>query len=629
MVINRRIVLLYGSLFLFWVLVFFVQRLIFLGYHNARFVSVDVTDIYKALYSGLRLDFSTAGYLMILPVLVLFVRFFASDTIFFKTLKAVFFVELVLLSIIHAAEISAYSEWGHKLSSRVFMHLLNPNEVMRTTGFSKGALSLGIVLLESIGSFYVVNRLFRWVANTKETSNTRSKIWPHALNGLGVISGLAFSFLLMRGGIQQIPINIDAAYFSNQAILNDLSVNSAYYFGNSFFLFNKSDIETHVKPSLTPKENALVNAYYRWHPSDIRLFKVKKPNVVLIIFEGWSAHGVGAISGKKSATPFFDKLSKSGVLFTKLYAANTTSEIGNSAILSGFTGVPESPLPLYIEKHRNITTLSDLLKSKGYSTSYLFSGDLKYGNIKGFLTEHSYDRLKDENDFDPSLPKGKLNYYDSDLYDKFLKEIRVNKQPFLACTFTGSTHFPYDCPMKKFPFQGEEAEYLNSMVYADDCLKQFFTKAQTQKWYKNTVFVLVSDHGHNSPGIASPYLTETFKIPCLIVGPALKENYQGLRVDRVFSQGDLAATLASQLALNTQDFPFSRNMLSEQTVEGAFISTIRGFGFVNSKGGHIYNLDAKEVVFDSYESKTELNKNRRLSNACLFRLFSYFNNMDK
>ena len=606
-----------------------MQRLIFLGYHNARFNSVEVTDVFKALYSGLRLDFSTAGYLMILPVLVLLIRFFASDTIFLKTLKAVFFVELILLSIIHAAEISAYSEWGHKLSSRVFMHLLNPDEVMRTTGFSKGALSFFIILMESLGSIFFVNRLFRWVAVPNETLTTRSKIWTLVLNGFGVISGLAFSFLLMRGGIQQIPINIDAAYFSNQAILNDLSVNSAYYFGNSFFLFNKSDIESHVKQSLSPEENALANAYYRWHPSDIRLFNVNKPNVIFIIFEGWSAHGVGAISGKKSATPFFDKLSKSGVLFTKLYAANTTSEIGNSAILSGFTGVPESPLPLYTEKHRNVSTLSDLLKSKGYSTSYLFSGDLKYGNIKGFLTEHSYDRLQDENDFDPSLPKGKLNYYDSDLYDKFLKEIRLNEPPFLACTFTGSTHFPYDCPMKKFPFHGEEADYLNSMVYADDCLKRFFTKAKTQDWYKNTVFVLVSDHGHNSPGIASPYLTETFKIPCLIVGPALKEMHQGLVVDRVFSQGDLAATLANQLDLRPETFPFSRNMLSDKTVEGAFISTIRGFGFVNSKGGYIYNLDAKELVFDSYENKKELNKNRRLSNACLFRLFSYFNSMDK
>lgn len=160
----------------------------------------------------------------------------------------------MLLSIIHAAEISAYSEWGHKLSSRVFMHLLNPDEVMRTTGFSKGALSLGIVLLESIGSFYVVNRLFRWVSNTKETSNTRSKIWSHALNGLGVISGLAFSFLLMRGGIQQIPINIDAAYFSNQAILNDLSVNSAYYFGNSFFYLTSRILKPMLNHHLPQKK---------------------------------------------------------------------------------------------------------------------------------------------------------------------------------------------------------------------------------------------------------------------------------------------------------------------------------------------------------------------------------------
>lgn len=629
MINNRRIGLLYGSLFLCWILVFFAQRLIFLGYHRSRFVSVDGMDILRALYAGLRLDFSTAGYLMILPVLLLFIRFLASDTVFIKSLKVVFFIELILLSVIHAAEISAYSEWGHKLSSRVFMHLLNPDEVMRTTGFSKGALSLFIILMESLGSIYLVNRLFRRVAVPSETSISGSTNWRLLLNGFGAIFGLAFSFLLMRGGVQQIPINIDAAYFSNQAILNDLSVNSAYYFGNSFFLFKKSDIETHVKQFLTSEEKELVNSYYQWHPSETRLFNVKNPNVVFIIFEGWSAHGVGVISGKKSATPFFDKLSKSGVLFTKLYAANTTSEIGNSAILSGFTGVPESPLPLYTEKHRNVSTLSDLLKAKGYSTSYLFSGDLKYGNIKGFLTEHSYDRIKDENDFDPSLPKGKLNYYDSDLYAKFLKEIRFNKQPFLACTFTGSTHFPYDCPMKKRPFHGEEADYLNSMVYADDCLKQFFNNAKTKDWYKNTVFVLVSDHGHNSPGIASPYLTETFKIPCLIVGPALKETHRGRVIDRVFSQADLAATLANQLDLNPETFPFSRNMLSDKTVEGAFISTIRGFGFVNSRGGHIYNMDAKEVVFDSYENKIELNKNRRLSNACLFRLFSYFNQMDK
>ncbi len=629
MINNRRIVFLYGALFLFWLLVFFVQRLIFLGYHNPRFSSIEGLEILTSFYAGLRLDFSTAGYLMLVPFLTLFVRLFVSDTFFLKLLKGVLVVELLVLSVIHAAELSAYSEWGHKLSSRVFMHLLNPDEVLRTTGFSKGIISLVVIVVESVLAYFLLNRIFHWIIRPAEHQLKRSVFVSLAFNVSGILVGLVISFLFMRGGVQQIPINIDAAYFSNQAILNDLSVNSSYYFGNSFFLFNKSDIHNHVKGALTSEETKMVNEYYRWHPTDTLLFKIKKPNVVFIIFEGWSAHGVGAISNKKSATPFFDKLSESGVLFSKVYAANTTSEIGNATLFSGYTGVPESPLPLFTEKHRNIITLSDLLKNAGYSTSYLFSGDLKYGNIKGFLTEHNFDRLLDENDFNPTLPRGKLNYYDSDLYDKFLKEIKKNKQPFLSCTFTGSTHFPYDCPMQKFPFHGEEADYLNSMVYADDCLKRFFNKVKKQSWYKNTVFVLVSDHGHNSPGIASPYLTETFKIPCLLVGPVIKEKYQGLKIDRVYSQGDLAATLGHQLALDVTKFPYSRNMLSARTMEGAFISTIRGFGFVNSKGGHIYNMDAKEVVFDSYENQTELNKNRRLSNACLFRLFSYFNNMDK
>lgn len=629
MINNRRIVLLYGALFLFWILVFFLQRLFFLGYYNSRFSSLEGFEIVSSFYAGLRLDFSTAGYLMLVPFLTILSRLFVSDSFFLKLLKGVLILELVMLSVIHAAELSAYSEWGHKLSSRVFMHLLNPDEVLRTTGFSKGIISIGFIVVESILSIVLLNRIFHWIIGTEKHQLKRTVFGSLSFNVIGLVMGIVFSFLLMRGGIQQIPINIDAAYFSNQAILNDLSVNSSYYFGNSFFLFNKSDIQNHVRGTLTSEETKMVDEYYRWYPTDTLLFKIKKPNIVFIIFEGWSAHGVGAITNKKSATPFFDKLSQSGVLFSKVYAANTTSEIGNATLFSGYTGVPESPLPLFTEKHRNVTTLSDLLKNAGYSTSYLFSGDLKYGNIKGFLTEHSFDRLQDENDFDPTLPRGKLNYYDSDLYDKFLDEINKNKQPFLSCTFTGSTHFPYDCPMRKFPFHGEEADYLNSMVYADDCLRHFFNKVQKQPWYKNTVFVLVSDHGHNSPGIASPYLTETFKIPCLLVGPAIKEKYQGLKIDRVYSQGDLAATLGNQLALDVSAFPYSRNMLSAKTMEGAFISTIRGFGFVNSKGGHIYNMDAKEVVFDSYQNQMELNKNRRLSNACLFRLFSYFKNMDK
>lgn len=160
---TRRLGFLYGSLFLGWILVFFIQRLIFLGYYSTRFFPMERWDVFKALYAGLRLDLSTAGYLMILPVLTLILRFFFSDQLFLKTLKGIVFLELFMLSIIHAGEIAAYSEWGHKLSSRVFMHLLNPDEVMRTTGFSKGALSFLIILIELFSTVFLINRVFHRV----------------------------------------------------------------------------------------------------------------------------------------------------------------------------------------------------------------------------------------------------------------------------------------------------------------------------------------------------------------------------------------------------------------------------------------------------------------------------------
>lgn len=617
----------FAALYLFWLIIFFIQRVLFVSIYFELFDELNFWEILEAFYAGFRVDLSAAGYLMVLPLLACFLGFLVSQKVHIKIIRIILIVLIFWVAIIHTAELSSYSEWGHKLSSRVFMHLLNLDEVFRTTGTSRGFFSLFFILLES-GISILLLRKFLKVVFKDSAEVKRFRLKNLILNYTGLLMGLACTFLFMRGGLQQIPINIDAAYFSNQTLLNDLSVNSCYYFGNSFFLFQKSDLEEHIKKNLSKQSQRAVDTYFQKFPADELILTSEKPNIVFIVFEGWSAHGVGAITGKKSATPFFDKLSTEGILFTHVYASNTTSEIGNATIFSGYTGVPESPLPLFNEKHRNLHTISGDLKNKGYETSYLFSGDLKYGNIKGFLTEHQFDRLKDENDFNPSLPKGKLNYYDEDLYTKFLKEIGASKAPFLACTFTGSTHFPYDCPMKKKPFKGVESDYLNSMIYADDCLRDFFKKARKKPWYKNTLFVLISDHGHNSPVAASPYDTETFRIPCLFVGPVIKKTQHGKKVNHVFSQADVAATLAYQLNLNPAHFPFSRNMLSASTQPGAFISTIRGFGFASDNGGMIYNMDGKKMVFNTYLTEQETQKNRRLMDACLKRLFSYFNQLD-
>lgn len=614
--------------YVFWLLVFVMQRIWFLTFHYDRFSKIEGFEIFQSFIQGFRLDLSTIGYLMILPLIVmLIVGVFVKEKAII-VFKWVVFIEIIIVAIIHSAELNAYGEWGHKLSSRVFMHLGNPSEVVRTTGYGKGILSLLMICIESVLSIFIFNKSLNFINNKFFKDSNSDGLKGNIIIGLTTLMWLATSFICMRGGTQQIPINIDSAYFSNKNISNDLSVNSSYYFGNSFFLFNKNNTGEYVPKRLSKEEKLRVLDYYKQYPNESSVLTTKTPNIVFIIFEGWSSHAIGSITGNKTATPFFDDLTKSGILFTDCYAANTTSEIGNATIFSGFTGIPEAPISLYPEKHRNLTAISDILTSKKYSSSYVFSGDLKYGNIKGFLMDHHFEKIQDEEDFNQNLHKGKLNFYDEDLFDKLLVTIKGQKPPFLACAFTGSTHFPYDYPNKINKFKGEESDYLNSMIYADACLRDFFKAAKKKAWYKNTIFVLVSDHGHATPECDSPYDPQFFRIPFAIVGEPIKKEIRGMKINKVCSQADVSATLLHQLKIPSNGLAFSRNAISPKTMEGAFLSTIRGVGFVSSQGGYLFNFDAKKCLTNSYTDQSIYKKERRLGDACFYELYKYFNLLD-
>ena len=612
----------FGTIFFFWLILFFIQRLIFTAVYFKLFLAIPMSQIFGVFFYGLRLDMATIGYLM-LPMFCLMLLFsYLSTSQIRSIVRGVFWAEVFIVTLIHVGELGIYNEWRHKLSSRVFMHLSNPSEISRTSGYAAFFLAILFFVIE----FGCAILLIRGLEKRKQPVINEPK-WPARTLWLSVsmLFLIPLSILFMRGGFQQIPINIDAAYFSNHIVANDAAVNSTYYFGNSYFLFKKSDLSKHVPKSISPMDSNRVKNYYAHYPADIKLFRnTENPNVVFIIFEGWSANSMGSLTPGKSATPFFDKMTEQGVLFNQIFAANTTSEIGNAAILCGFTGIPETPLTLFPEKHRKIKALSDVFYKRGYFNSYLFSGDLMYGNIKGFLTEHHFNRLQDEKDFDQKLPKGKLNFFDEDLYKKLLLDLKKEKRPFFSCVFTGSTHFPYDGPADFHDFKGEEADYLNSLRYADHCLAQFFSMAQKEPWYQNTIFILVSDHGHNTPLANYPQDLNSYRIPLLIYGDLIKPEFRGKKVAKVGSQADVATTLLDQLSLSTSAFPFSRNLLSSRTQDGAFLSTIRGFGFVEQFGGFLYNFDQKNTMSNTYKSTNTYESGKSLASACLYELFNCF-----
>lgn len=594
------------KLLLFWVLVFDIQRILFSIHNWDKFKEIGFGEWMLAFLYSFRLDLATAGMLSLLPILFLTIHFISPGKWTFRLFKITLLLEVVLCGLIHGGEINAYPEWNHKLTTRVFTHLLNPDEVVRTADYGMTIWFIVYAGIEIFIGWWLAKKFFplkSYINEFKWLIRIPVAIVVFAISGLGMI-------ILARGGIQQIPINIDAAYYAKHYAANDLSVNSVYFFAKNFLLYNRSSegVQFPMIADEKAREN-LKDLFSYPIEHEVKIFETDRPNFVFIILESWTANAIGSLSGEEGATPFFDALTKKGLLFTKMYATGGTSEVGNSSVFSGYPAIPEVFVSMQPDKHRKIPSINQDLKKWGYTSHYVFSGDLKYGNIGGYFTDHGFDTVEDENDFPKDLKRGKLNYYDEDLYKRLIGKIRQTKQPFMHCAFTGSTHSPYDYPdrgTKKW--QGAESAFMSSMYYGDKCLRDFIQKSKKEKWYKNTVFVLVADHGHASAKLQDPNLSGYFHIPLLLFGEPIKKEFRGKKIETLGSQADIARTLLYQLGGDYKRYTWSKDLLNPNCPQFALHTINRGYGWITPNGNFSYHMDGKnypELTFDKKDLAKE------------------------
>ncbi len=612
------------KLLLFWVLVFDLQRILFSIHNWDKFKDISWGDWFLAFVYSFRLDMATAALLSFLPLVMLTIYFVSPGKWTARFFKIILFIEVIIAACIHGGEINAYTEWNHKLTTRVFTHLLNPDEVVRTADYGM-MVWFAIYAFIEIFIGYFLQRKFFPLKVEKQSMNWFIRI-PVAVLLLGVF-GSGF-LLLARGGTQQIPINIDSAYYSKDYAANDLSVNSVYFFSKSFMLYNRSEIGAQFPVIAEAEAKKTLNDFYTYPLEHDSLFLTnQRPNIVVIVLESWTANAIGSISGKEGATPYFDKLTKEGLLFTNLYATGGTSEIGNSSIFGGYPALPEISISMQPDKHRKLPSFNQDLKKWGYTSHYIFSGDLKYGNIGGYFMDHGFDVVEDENDFPKNLPKGKLNYYDEDLYKLLIKKINATKGPFMHCAFTGSTHSPYDYPdrgTKKW--KGTEADFMSSMYYGDKCLNDFINNCKKEDWYKNTIFVMVADHGHASSYLQNPNLAGYFHVPLLIFGEPIKKEFRGKRNATLGSQADIVRTLLYQMGGDYKRYTWSKDLMNPACPQFALHTINRGYGWITPEGNFSYHMDGKNYPDLSY-SPEQLKIERKRCHSYMSLLYQEYKSL--
>lgn len=226
--------------------------------------------------------------------------------------------------------------------------------------------------------------------------------------------------------------------------------------------------------------------------------------------------------------------------------------------------------------------------------------------MKSYLLSHNYQEIIDRNDFESKDLSSKWGAFDGPVYLKMLGQLKQKRTPFFSTFLTLTNHEPFDLPGKpRFPRNDIQNKFRSTAFYADSCLGAFIREAKKESWYKNTLFVVVADHGHYLPHenleISDP---KRYRVPLIFFGEVIKPEFRGRKIHKVGNQTDLATTLLSQLNVGAEAYTWSRDLLNPQTRDFTFFNWDHGIGVMDSTQAISYETVGKSIIYKRNQSNS-------------------------
>jgi phosphoglycerol transferase MdoB-like AlkP superfamily enzyme len=560
--------------FLFWILFFFLERLLFLVYFSDRLTHIGIGEIAITFLYALRLDASMIAYLSVIPLIFYLVLLFLPRYKFPEIIGKYYVLFFVFIfSIISVFNLNLYREWGSKINFRALDLAFNSTKEAIASGSSSPILlSLSVLIGISFTSVFFAKKTIDF-----KIKDHVEPLWKKAGTAFMM---LVLLFLTIRGGWQLSPINQSMAYFSNETVLNHAAVNTEWNLIHDI-INNKYGKDNPYKYYPEKEAKKIVAELYKKPSGEkVKVLNSERPNVVIIIMESFTAELVGSLGGEKGVTPNFDKLSTEGILFENIYAAAGRTDKGVVATLSAFPSQAIRSIMKQNSKQEKLPVIAQEFKSNAYATSFYYGGESEFFNMKSYILSHGYQTLIDNYSFEKKDMNSKWGAYDEKVFSKQLADIDNVKQPFFSTILTLTNHEPFDLPVEK-RFKGEQVEdkFRSTSFYADSCLGAYLSSAKKKSWYKNTLFVVIADHSHRLPDNLTEFDPKRYRIPLLFFGDVIKTEFKGHRINKFGNQTDLAASLLNQLNMSSNRYLWSKDLFNTGTPGFAFFNWDNGFGF--------------------------------------------------
>ena len=565
--------LLGSSLRVFGIHLLFSQicRLVFI-FCNAD--QLQTKNIFLSLCYGLRFDLGVS--IVICTIILLTWVLFKN----YKLSKSIFIIILGFQSIIWLIDVFLYKYWDSIFSIRALTYSRDPIEIFKNQYLSDILFAFILVLVLII--------LFRGLID-KYLSHNFS---PHygKFQAYGFILLLAgTSFLALRGGFRVIPLNLSDGYFCDTKVYNLATVNSTWNFVHVLVEDNKFAANNPYHKLSDSEASARIHELFGQNPTEVYpsiLQKSSNPNIILITMEGVSSELIGDLY--KTKMPFLTKLKHEAFSFEKAFAVGFRTEQGIAALLSGTLATPFNNITDNANILSEMPSILHSFEKRGYSTSFIFGGDLEFGNMSAYLSSTGIQKMITIDDFEESQKTQRLGVPDEFLFEKAINQIATTKDPFFVQIMTQSTHQPFDFPGNKMN-QSEDKNYEESAAYLDRCISKFVGQLKKLPSWKNTILIITSDHSHKYPSSIDIAEPQRFHIPMLIVSPLLLPNHVGNQDQNYFLQSNFPATLSYMLGFQERNFTkYSLNHFSN-------VPKFTYSAFVN---GYIFQRDSTYVQYD-------------------------------
>jgi phosphoglycerol transferase MdoB-like AlkP superfamily enzyme len=366
-----------------------------------------------------------------------------------------------------------------------------------------------------------------------------------------MISGLmAFGFLVgAYGKISQYPLRWSEAFFSTDTFVSALTLNPLHYFFDTLAHrdadFDTAKVREHYAQmaaylgveQLDPQH---LNFRRPNHVSPLPNVEVDRPNVVFFIMESFAAYKTGFVGHHPmNPTPNFDEIAKQALLFDRFYVPSEGTARSVFGYISGVADVTRhktsSRNPLIVDQNTLVNAFSD------YDKYYFIGGSASWGNIRGILSHNIPGVDIVEEGMFHHARTDVWGIADNHLFEEAHERLAARpdpKKPFFAFIQSAGFHRPYTIPQDHGSFELKTAtdeqiqhsgfislaEY-NSMRFADYSLGRFFELAKTAPYFKNTIFVIVGDHGlpdDNADHVAAAekvHLLSRFHVPLVLYSP--------------------------------------------------------------------------------------------------------------